>query len=115
MRSWLTLTFILLILCLTSFPSFGQGESSIRFQGFMGLSSPAEKNLTTGFWSSFGFSFPLKERIRISFNFGYWKSQVTEKQGWLYDGDLSVNPFFISVQYHLVSDKAVNPYIFLGG
>lgn len=79
-----------------------------------GVSFPKEDNVKSGLESGFGFSFTLDRRMLLSFDFGYWKSDVEEEPGKLHKGKLSVTPFLVSLQVSLFEKKAFNPYIFAG-
>jgi len=86
----------------------------MSFQVSPGAAFPKEKNIHSSFESEFGFSIPLGRTLFLSFDFGYWKSNVEEKEGSLMNGELSVTPFFFSLGYKLRENKKINPYIFLG-
>ncbi len=109
------LTFILLCFFLLVQKTIGQEESSLRIHGSAGLSAMSEKSFGSGFWSSLGFSIPIKNDLFLSFNFGAWKTQVNAHADLLQNGSLSVSPFFVLLQYHLVSNHSIYPYLFIGG
>ena len=52
----------------------------------------------------------------MSFNYGAWKSQARLQPDELQNGTLTVNPFFSSLYYFVrLGDRAVTPYLFIGG
>lgn len=110
------LIFFLVCFLLFAQNVLGQGDRNMRIHGSFGLSQVSEKNISSGFWSGFGFSVPIKKDLHLSFNFGAWKSQTRSKPDGLQDGSLTVNPFFASLYYFLgLGDRSITPYIFFGG
>jgi opacity protein-like surface antigen len=79
-----------------------------------GAAFPQENNIKSGFESGFGMSFPLMKRVVLSLDFSYWKSTVEEEAGKLFNGKLSVTPFFLSFQFNLMEKGRIIPYVFLG-
>ncbi len=108
-------TFFLICFFLFTQNVIGQEESSLSFHGSAGLSSMSEKSFSSGFWSGFGFSIPIKNGLFLSFQFGTWKSQVSTKAHLFQSGILSVSPFFVFFQYHFRSNQSIHPYLFIGG
>ena len=102
-----------LCLCLLGIHSFSSAQR-MSFQVSPGVAFPKEKSINSSFESEFGFSLPLGRTLFFSFDFGYWKSNVEEKEGSLMNGKLSVTPFFFSLGYKLRENTKINPYIFLG-
>jgi outer membrane protein W len=104
-----------LILCLSflAFPDSSPGQKA-NFHANPGVAFPKEKNILTAFESGFGFSLSLTKRIFLSINFGYWKSNVEEKEHSLLNGELSTTPFFLSLQFKLRERSQINPYVFVG-
>lgn len=90
---------------------FGQ-KSSVHV--YAGMVIPGEESIKSGFHTAFGFSYPLAERIIFSFDFTYWKSNVEEDEGKLFNGTLSVTPFTVSLQYTLIKESDITPYVFFG-
>ena len=104
---------LLLILLLSGGKSYVWGEKfSIHANG--GISFPKEENLNSGFESGFGFAFSVNKKISVSFDFGFWKSQVNEKPENLLDGKLSVTPFLASIQYSLFEKENFVLYVYAG-
>ena len=114
-RCQLAILLGLVLIVLAAAPAFPQEGRGLRVQGYIGASSSVEKNFELGFWSSIGFSIPVQSAVFLSFEFGNWNSAVTGRSETLLDGTLYVNPFLISVQYHMMPDKVFSPYLFLGG
>ena len=110
------LTFFLVCFFIFIQNTLGQEETSMRIHGSLGLSQVSEKSFSSGFWSEFGFSIPIKKDVYLAFNFGTWKSQVSSKPDGLQDGSLTVNPFLASLYYYLrLGNQSITPYIFIGG
>jgi hypothetical protein len=105
--------FLILCLWLFGIHNFSSAQR-MSFHLSPGAAFPKEKKIHSSFESGFGFSLPLIERIFLSLNFVYWKSSVEEKEGSLMNGELSVTPFFFSLEFRLMENKKFNPYIFLG-
>ena len=78
------------------------------------MAFPNEKNIKSGFESGFGFSLPLMRKIFLGLNFGHWKSSVHKEVGKLYEGKLSVTPFFFSLQFKPMEKNTINPYVLFG-
>lgn len=114
-RSLMAVSFGLMLIFLNPGTVFNQEGRVIRVQGFMGASSPMEKNIGAGLWSSIGFSIPVKQKLFLSLDFGHWTSEVNGSAGELLDGTVYVNPFMVSAAYFLMPDRAITPYVFLGG
>lgn len=85
----------------------------IEVQAGAGL--PAEDYLDTHIVSGFGMTIPLKERLSLSLDLGYWNSSVKEVPTKFYDGRLKAFPLTVSLQFSLSHQKRVGPYVFLGG
>ena len=94
---------------------FSEEGRVIRIQGFIGASSPTEQNIGAGLWSSIGFSIPVEQKLFLSLDFGHWTSEVSGSAETLLDGTVYVNPFIVSAAYFLMHDRAISPYVFLGG
>jgi hypothetical protein len=107
----INILFLFLILFVIQNISFAQIMS---FHVNPGVSFPKEKNIKAGFESGFGISLPLMRRVVLSLDFSYWKSNVDEEAGRLFNGKLSVTPFFFSFQFNLMEKGKINPYVFLG-
>ncbi len=108
---------LLMFLLAISLVGYGQNWAraerlSIHVSG--GFSSPSLSNIKTGFETGFGFALGLNKKITISFNFGFWKSQVDEKAGQLKEGNLTVTPFLAEIQYSFPGGKKFAPYVLLG-
>lgn len=95
------------------FPESSPAQKA-NFHANPGVAIPKEKNILSAFESGFGFSLPLTKRIFLSVNFGHWKSRVKEKEGSLMNGELSITPFFLSLQFKLRERSQINPYVFIG-
>lgn len=85
-----------------------------NFHANPGFAIPKEINILPAFESGFGFSLSLTKRIFLSINFSYWKSNVEEKEDSLMNGELSITPFLLSLQFKLRERSQINPYVFLG-
>lgn len=103
----------LLILSLFLFLNQGMAQK-LSVMGNVGFSLPKAKNFDSGLESGFGFVLSLHQKISLAFEFGYWKSQVDEETDRLFNGDLSVNPFFLSFHYSPFNKNKLTPYILLG-
>jgi len=95
------------------FPNFSPAQK-LSFHANPGAASPQENNIHSAFESGFGFSLSLMKRIFLDLNFGHWRSSVEEREGSLMNGELSVTPFFFSLQFKLMEGKRINPYLFIG-
>jgi len=87
-------------------------DSAVEVQAGIGI--PSEDCLHTHVVSGFGITFPLKQRLFLSLDLGYWKSTVEEVPNKFYDGHLKAFPLLASLQFFLSRQKRVNPYAFLG-
>ena len=105
--------FLFFFLSLLSFPWSSPAQKA-NFHANPGVAIPKEKNILAAFESGFGFSLPFTKRIFLSINFAHWKSRVKEKEGALMNGELSITPFFLSLQFKLRERSQINPYLFLG-
>jgi hypothetical protein len=114
-RSAMALSFGLVLIFLHPGSAFNQEGKVIRVQGFIGASSPTEKNIGAGLWSSIGFSIPVVHKLFLSLDFGHWTSEVNGSAAELLDGTVYVNPFIVSAAYFLMPDRAITPYVFIGG
>jgi outer membrane protein W len=114
-RSLMAVSFCLVLIFLHPCLVFNQEGKVIRVQGFMGASSPMEKNIGAGLWSSIGFSIPVMLKLFLSLDFGHWTSEVNGSAGELLEGTVYVNPFIVSAAYFLMPDRAITPYVFIGG
>lgn len=116
MKKRALLTFFVLCFFLLIQNAQGQEETGIHMHGSVGLSLMSENRFGSGFWSGFGFSVPMRKDVFLDFNFGAWKSQVGGQPDGLRDGTLTVNPFFVSLQYVTGEGRRwMCPYFFIGG
>lgn len=106
----LTIALSLIFLCFQA-PAYAQ---SLSFHVHGGMALPQEGNIESGFETGFGFSYSIDKKISLTFDFSYWRSDVSKDHPDLYDGELSVTPFLVSLQYSLLEEAAVIPYIFAG-
>ena len=79
-----------------------------------GFSSPTSDSIKSGFETGFGFALAVNKKIAVSFNFGFWKSNVNEKPGQLMEGSLTVTPFLATIQYSFLGNKKFIPYLLVG-
>jgi outer membrane protein W len=79
-----------------------------------GFFFPREGNMKSGWESGFGFAYILNKKVAAFFDFGFWKSEVEEEPGELFNGKLSVTPFLFSLQYYFFEKRDFIPYIFAG-
>lgn len=86
----------------------------VSFHVNAGRALPQEENIGAGFETGFGFSLSANEKISLSFDFSYWKSEVSEQHSHLYKGKLTITPFLFSIQYSLFEQETFVPYIFAG-
>jgi hypothetical protein len=96
-------------------PKAGRKNAQPSLEVWTGAGIPAEDYLDTCVVSGFGINIPLKERLSLSFDLGYWKSAVDEVPAKFYDGHLKAFPLLTSLQFFLSGQNRVNPYIYLGG
>ncbi|UCC39104.1 MAG: hypothetical protein JSV96_15055 [Candidatus Aminicenantes bacterium] len=94
--------------------SFSYAQS-LSFHVKGGRAFPKEESIKSGTETGFGFSYLIDKKISISFDFSYWKSEVIQEPQRLYDGKLSITPFLVSLEYSLLREAAVIPYVFAGG
>jgi len=107
--------FLLMILSLLIITYHGfSNDPRFSFHVNAGMALPLDENIKSGFQSGFGFSYPLSQKASISFNFSYWKSRVEEERNKLLNGKMTVTPFTVSLQYNLIKEKYIIPYIFMG-
>lgn len=105
--------FLFFCLSFFGFPWSSPAQNA-NFHANPGVAVPKYKNIRSAFESGFGFSLPLGKRIFLSINFSHWKSKVKEKEASLLNGELSITPFFLSLQFKLRERSQINPYVFLG-
>lgn len=105
--------FLFFCLSFLAFPWPSPAQKA-NFHANPGVAIPKDKNILSAFESGFGFSLSLTKRIFLSINFGHWKSRVKEKEASLMNGELSITPFFLSLQFKLRERSQINPYVFLG-
>ncbi len=86
---------------------------SLEVQAGAGI--PEEDYLNAHVVSRFGLNIPLKKRLSLSFDLGYWKILVKEVPAKFYDGHTRAFPFLASLQFSLLRRNRVNPYVFIGG
>ncbi len=92
----------------------GKGaQTSLEVQ--MGAVIPDEDYLKAHVVSGIGLTIPLKKRLSLTLDLGYWKSSVEEVPSKFYDGQLKAFPFLASLRFSLLRQNRVNPYAFLGG
>ncbi len=103
---------LLSILCLSSL-GYAQAQKFV-LRLHAGLSSPHEENIEASVETGFGLELSLQKNISISFDYGYFKGNVREAPDGLYDGNLAVTPFLITVSYSFFKNQAFSPYIRLG-
>jgi len=95
----------------------GQGlakAEKLSLHASCGFSSPTSDSIKSGFETGFGFALAVNKKIAVSFNFGFWKSYVNEKPGKLMEGNLTVTPFLVSIQYSFLGNKKFISYLFAG-
>ena len=81
----------------------------------VGAGIPVEDYLHTHIFSGFGATIPLKRRLSLSLDLGYWRSTVEEIPDKFYDGHLKAFPLLASFQFFFSRHERINPYIFIGG
>jgi len=93
----------------------GGKKTRISLEIQAGAGIPAEDYLDTHAVSGFGVTIPLKKRLLLCLDLGYWKSAVEGVPTKFYDGHLKAFPFLASLQFSPSHQSRVNPYAFLGG
>jgi hypothetical protein len=103
---------LLSLLCLSSLGYAQTQKLVLRLHA--GLVSPLEESIEASVETGFGIEMSLQKNISISFDYGYWKSSIKEALDGLYDGNLTVTPFLITVTYSFFKNQSFSPYIRLG-
>jgi hypothetical protein len=80
-----------------------------------GVGVPTEDYFDAHIVSGFGLTIPLKKRLSLSLDLGFWKSGVEEVPTKFFDGHLKAFPLLASLQFSLSRQKSINPHVFLGG
>lgn len=108
----LSLAFGMILLAI---PCLAQKPRSSLYANF-GFASPTHEYIDSGFESGFGFSLPLYKNFSLTLDISLWKSAVDEDQEAkdMLNGNLTVTPVFISVQYDFFPQKALTPFLFIG-
>jgi len=108
---------ILLIFCFLFIvitpPSYCQ-QKRISLNASLGIASPASDNIDQGFESGLGVSFPLSRTISLCLSFMYLKSSVEEEPDALLNGELSMAPFMASLEFFLLPEKQICPFVTAG-
>lgn len=91
-----------------------QTNTNPNFEVQVGAGIPTEDYLHAHVISVFGITIPLKQRLSLSLDLGYWKSAVEEVPTKFYEGHLKAFPLLASLRFALSRQKIVNPYVFLG-
>jgi len=96
-------------------PKAGRKNARMSLEVQTGAGIPAEDYLDIHAVSGFGVTIPLKKRLSLCLDLGYWKSAVEEVPTKFYDGHLKAFPFLASLEFSLSRQNRINPYVFLGG
>jgi hypothetical protein len=91
-----------------------QTNARLSLEIHAGAGFPTEDYLDTHVVSGFGITFPLKQRLFLSLDLGYWEEAVEENPDKFYEGRLKSIPFLASFRFFFARQKRVNPYAFLG-
>ena len=91
-----------------------QANARLSLEINTGARFPTEDYLQIHIVSGFGIALPLKQRLFLSLNLGYWNGTVEDNPDKFYDGRLKSFPFLVSLRYFFVRQKRVNPYVLLG-
>jgi hypothetical protein len=86
---------------------------SLEVQAGAGI--PEEDCLNTHVASGFGLTIPLKKRLSLSIDLRYCKIPVKEVPTKFYDGHIRAYSFLASLQFSLLRQNRVNPYVLIGG
>lgn len=89
-------------------------EERLSFHAGVGMAFPAEKTIHSALETGFGFCMRLNRSLAVSLDFSYWKSNVKEKQGKLFSGELAVSPFSLSLHCTIFPQRALTPYLSCG-
>lgn len=111
------LTPIIILVCMLSASdsaAAAQTNAKLSLDIQTGARFPTEDYLKTHVVLGFGIAFPLKQRLYISLDLGYWNGPVEDNPDKFYDGRFKSFPFLVSLQYFFVRQKRVNPYVLLG-
>lgn len=95
-------------------PGYSQERKIIAVYAGLGIASPQEENLRPAFESGFGAEFFLTRHFSVALDFAHWKGKVREDWKKLLNGDLSITPFFMIVNYFPFQSQGIRPYALLG-
>jgi opacity protein-like surface antigen len=73
-----------------------------------------ENNLKVGLASGFGLSIPISERISVTAELDYWWTRSRSSFRKLYNGQLTVAPLLIGLQYEFLPNAYFTPYGVIG-
>ncbi len=79
-----------------------------------GVIFPKEGNIDAAFAFGFGLSYSIFQKIKVSIDLGYQKSDVKEAAEKLYGGRLIATPFLVSIHHEVLKTRKFAPYIFIG-
>lgn len=112
MRKGLVIGIVLFVFGASPLLSQSSGPE-IRF--FAGLSSHLEDHYGSAFASGFGVSFPLNRHFLLGLDYLLWKSAVEGRNGQgLLEGDISITPFLLSLNYRILPQAKLSPYMLIG-
>jgi len=87
-------------------------HTSVRVQSGAGI--PVQEYVNIHLVSGLGITVPLRQRLALSLDLGYWTSPVDEVLKKFYEGQLKAFPLTASLRFIFSHQKRANPYVFAG-
>jgi len=94
---------------------FAYSEEGINIKVHAAVGVPKADCLNTHIAAGFGLTILLKKELALSFDFGYRGVAAEEVPTKFYAGRLKLFPLQASLQFSPFRQKAIRPYVFLGG
>lgn len=114
MHRYLRSVCVIICLSVLAVPGFSQIRGAGAYIGAAFYHSP-EENINSGIGSSLGLIIPLNPRVFLTAEWKYVQYSVDRQEGGFLKGSLSVTPLLVALQYKLVENSFLVPYVFGGG